>query len=183
MQYGLNSTGFTPQKALSEKLKAMGISSVDQLQGTTKAIYDQVSGISTEQTFFNQNRSLPETNFFGRFGVGEAMILQRITFFTYSVNGLFGISNNPDAYYNIRIGNTNVIENFPVRGGLVSVGGLKGSTPVFAPYGLSLDFSSLLLLPPDTDFEVKLSLNNQVTEDVTTLCIIEGTAVELNSKF
>jgi len=182
MQYGLNSTGFTPQKALSEKLKAMGISSVDQLQGTTKAIFDQVSTPSTEQTFFNQNRSLPETNFFGRFGVGEAMILQRISFITSSFQGVFGLSSAEDAYYNIRIGNTNVIENFPIKAGLISVGGVKGGNPISAPYGVSLDFSSLLLLPPDTDFEVKLNLYS-LGEDASVLCVVEGTAVELNTKF
>lgn len=198
MEYGLNGTGFTPQKALSEKLKAMGISSVDQLQGTTKTIWD-IATIPAGSTqvgveFFNQNRGLNDTNFAQRFGVGEAMILQRISFFYSRFNeatGFFSTGSpleNDDAfYYTVKIGNTTVLENFPIKNGLIAVGGIKG-TFSFTNQNLansSFDLSSLLLLPPDTDFNVTLNgVTSLSAQEVTKyFCIIEGTAVELNSKF
>lgn len=196
MEYGLNGTGFTPQKALSEKLKAMGISSVDQLQGTTKTIWDIATipggGTQTQVEFFNQNRGLNDTNFAQRFGVGEAMILQRISFFeakfTAGQVALAGpLQNLNEYYYTIKIGNTTVLENFPIRGGLVAVGGIKGDYAFLGQLraNTSFDLSSLLLLPPDTDFNVTLNnvSGDPAPTDIKFYCIIEGTAVELNSKF
>jgi len=197
MEYGLNGTGFTPQKALSEKLKAMGVSSVDQLQGTTKTIWDIATlapnTTATSVEFFNQNRGLNDTNFAQRFGVGEAMILQRINFFIarFAPDGSYvnaALLTNRDAYYyTVKIGNTTVLENFPIRGGLVAVGGIKGLA-TFSQAGnanSSFDLSSLLLLPPDTDFNVSLNnvFNNSQLNTERYYCVIEGTAVELNSKF
>jgi len=195
MEYGLNGTGFTPQRALSEKLKAMGISSVDQLQGTTKTIWDiatiPVGGTQTQVEFFNQNRGLNDTNFAQRFGVGEAMILQRISFFSafFGENGYVGGGSLDDSdllNYTVKIGNTTVLENFPIRGGLIAVGGIKG-VPTFvdvATANSSFDLSSLLLLPPDTDFNVTLNgVVGNAQFDIKYYCVIEGTAVELNSKF
>lgn len=190
-----NKTGYSPQTALSQKLKAMGISSVDQLQGTTKRIFDTVVTTATglEYQFFNQNRALPDTNFQQRFGVGEAMILQELS---VQYNGGTGYSNDKqpgldvgptvatDGYYTVRIGNTNVVENVPLAGSSVQY--LQSNQPSFNGNYYKFVFNSLLVLPPDTDFTVILNINAPFFDGLQAHKIrvtLTGTAVELNAKF
>lgn len=192
-----NKTGFSPQTALSEKLRSYGITDVNKLQGTTKRIFDTVTtnATSTEYQFFNENRSLPETNFQQRFGVGEAMILEELTLEYYQQDPLWNIELQPgfrvgansqyDGYYTIRIGNTNVVENVPICGSAVQyLNTTQNSNTFFSPY--KFVFNSLLVLPPDTDFTVILNINAPLfneQEESKIRFSLTGTAVELNAKF
>ena len=205
-----NKTGFSPQMALSQKLKAMGISSVDSLQGTTKTIFDTAPGQGVipvpTYRFFDQNRTLPETNFPQRFGVGEAMVIQEICFYVaspqdianlgadtpYSVRGLNSFYESPFANFTLKLGNTNILEQVPVHGTNTSnyqqVNKVYYDPNTFElvlrdnlPFKMQLN--SLIVIPPDTDLSVSIDFLEPALADTKVVCQLNGVGVELNTKF
>ncbi len=203
-----NKTGYAPQTAISQKLKAMGISSVDQLQGTTKVIFDTADWPvfpANSLEFFNQNRQLPDTNFLQRFGVGEAMLIQEIEIARlrptdaqnlgvntpYEYEGLDQYWDGGLINWTLKLGNTNILEQVPYFGsntsnnqqinnlGLNELGDVFISTTNL-PY--KFQANSLIIIPPDTD--LSLTINNIDNFRAGKVQVkIKGIGVQLNTKF
>ena len=202
-----NKTGYAPQTAISQKLKAMGISSVDQLQGTTKVIFDTADWPifpANSAEFFNQNRQLPETNFLQRFGVGEAMLIQEIEIARlrptdtpnlgadtpYEYEGLDQYIDGSLINWTLKLGNTNILEQVPYFGSNTSNNqqinntGFNNEGVVFVQPKVPYKFqaNSLIIIPPDTD--LSLTINNITNYPAGKIQVkIKGIGVQLNTKF
>ncbi len=192
--YNPNKTGYSQQDALVTKLSALGISDFSKAQGSTKVIFDTITGTAAgiaNLDFFSQNRQLPDSNFNQRFGVMEAMIIEKIViasgntqeglFWNPGYNGTEAAANQP--YFSVKIGNSVVLENYPLYGTNFQVG--SGDKDSVQPYQFQLN--SLLVIPPDTDFELKVYNWNAPTppaeQQNQIKVMIEGTALELSTKF
>lgn len=183
-----NQTGLTPQQKMVSLLSSMGITDFSKAQGVTKTIFDTAEFTSTitdqKVSFFDQNRGLPQTNFPGRFGVMEAMVIQSISIVGYNNNGEFDFGKflgSDETYYSITIGRDVVCENFPITGAKISSENSADGSTTF-----TMDFNSLLVLPPDTDFKVELYNADVVVPPDgfgKIRVMLSGTGIELNQKF
>lgn len=161
----------TPQEKLFHTIRSLGINQSDVTQVTTRTIYDTLSLVNGGNTFnFFQgvnNRAFPLTNLSqNRLEVGEAMIIQRISFSallfdagtgTYLMTGpLSNIANSfMQSLLNIRVANSVILKDFHVAH-MFDLFNEFSEQDNQEPY----EFKTLLTIPSLQEFVATLRIND-----------------------
>ena len=116
--------GMSAQQKMLHVADRLGLTSLKDMQGTTRMVYDSITTGSTNHTFFKgaSQRAFPLTNVGAngnQFQVDEALLVEKIGFFEptaadgISYNGLGGVS----VKFDLVIGNKTVIKDATVEFG------------------------------------------------------------------
>ena len=166
----------------------LGLTSLKDMQGSTRVVYDQQTTAALDHTLFagSGQRNFPLTNLGAngnQFQVNEAMLIEQIAFFipgttdgeTYNGASAFGFS----VKFDLCIGNKTVIKDCVVE---------KGGQQAF--YAQTANGSSVItlegvgiLIPPQVEFYVRASVfqaNTRVAQESRLGCYLYGTAALLN---
>lgn len=185
----------------------LGLSTLKDMQGSTRAIYDSPGGLpSSSFTFFEQSNQHANPAFTNvndnRFEVNEALLVEQIGFYGFGGPGSastisnLGISalNNYVVVFDLIIGNKTVMKQVPVfvAGGpltftnaSITARSAGPDTPfVYLPrHQVNLEGAGILI-PPQVEFKVDAKIYNLVTGLIVTDeplgCYLFGTAALLN---
>lgn len=176
----------TPQQKLLLVAQELGLKSLQNMQGTTRVVYDSVVRADNLTLFEGvSNRQIPLTNLDdNKFQVNEALAVEAIQIFTYSYNSeadpatLSRFANNYNiGVLNLIIGNQTVLKNvaFSPR-----FGNISGRSGAGGRYTLWLE--KPIVIPPQVRFSVKLTgLGASGATDYAGVALY-GTGVLLNLK-
>jgi hypothetical protein len=152
---------------------------MDQMQGTTRVIYDTNTATSTSLDFFNEvsgkSNTLvtnqPATNINdNRFEPGEGMVIKEIGFYSMYVDDSPGTASIIDtsifglSLLNFYIGNNRVLKDLPLAAGqtLTSINNINtvstSTTNNNARRYLVLRLSTNIVIPPQIQFYANLRL-------------------------
>jgi len=164
----------------------LGLSSLQNMQGSTRVIYDQQTTAALDHTLFagSGQRNFPLTNLGAngnQFQVDEALLVEQIGFFIpdaadgQNYNGLNVIS----VKFDLVIGNKTVIKDC-----VVEVGGQQAfySDGAVASAVITLEGAGILI-PPQVEFYVRAStfnVTNRIASTQRLGCYLFGTAALLN---
>jgi len=171
----------------------LGLSSLKYMQATTRCIYDVVSyaaGSPSVTLFENaQSRNFPQTNIStsgNRFEVNEALLVEKIAFFTLDDLGQnVGNMNNFDGATSVKfdliIGNKTVMKDLVMESNGEQAFYASGTG---ASSQINLEGVGILI-PPQVEFKVVAMAFNTDARTATTLetnlgCYLYGTGVLLN---
>lgn len=166
----------------------LGLSSLQNMQGSTRVIYDQQTTAALDHTLFAgaAQRNFPLTNLGAngnQFQVDEALLVEQIAFFVpdaadgqnYAGSGASGLS----VKFDFVIGNKTVIKDCVVEQGgqqaFYNDGAVASSVITLEGVGI--------LIPPQVEFYVRASTFNTVTRIASSQrlgCYLFGTAALLN---
>ena len=166
----------------------LGLSTLKNMQGSTRVIYDQSITVALDHTLFagSAQRNFPLTNLGAngnQFQVDEALLVEQIGFFlpdaadgeNYAGVGAVGLS----VKYDLIIGNKTVIKDCVVEGAgqqaFYNDGAVASSVITLEGVGI--------LIPPQVEFYVRASTFNTRTRIAATDrlgCYLFGTAALLN---
>jgi len=166
----------------------LGLSTLKNMQGSTRVVYDQQTTAALDHTLFagSGQRNFPLTNLGAngnQFQVDEALLVEQIGFFIpdaadgQDYNGI--ASSNDSVKFDLVIGNKTVIKDC-----VVEVGGQQAfyNDGTTASGVLTLEGVGILI-PPQVEFYVRASTFNVVTRVATSTrlgCYLFGTAALLN---
>ena len=166
----------------------LGLTSLQNMQGSTRVIYDQSVTAALDHTLFAgaAQRNFPFTNLGAngnQFQVDEALLVEQIGFFipdaadgqNYAGAGQSGFS----VKFDFVIGNKTVIKDC-----VVELGGQQAfyTDGTAASSTITLEGAGILI-PPQVEFYVRASAFNGVTRDASSQrlgCYLFGTAALLN---
>jgi hypothetical protein len=164
----------------------LGLSTLKNMQGSTRVIYDQSITLALDHTLFagSAQRNFPLTNLGAngnQFQVNEAMLIEQIGFFIpdaadgENYTGLGGLS----VKFDLIIGNKTTIKDCVVEFGgqqaFYNDGTLGSSIITLEGVGI--------LIPPQVEFYVRASAfnaDNRVASSQRLGCYLFGTAALLN---
>ena len=197
----------SPQDKIMYVANKLGLSTLKDMQGTTRAIYDSNDGaVASSFTFFEQSSQHANPAFTNindnRFEVNEALLVEQIGFYTIGFPGVASTINNliptiPNdvvVVFDLIIGNKTVMKQVPVfvAGGPItftnaSITGLQAGPDnpiVYAPrHQVNLEGAGILI-PPQVEFKVEAKMFNLTTgaviTDETLGCYLFGTGALLN---
>jgi len=129
----------TQQEQVNKFLQANRVlgAQMDQMQGTTRVIYDTVSTVGTSVDFFSEVsgkvstliNNQPATNIVdNRFEPGEGMVVKEIGFYNMYIDAETGTPVDLDvsifglSILNFYIGNNRVLKDFPLLAGQTTTG-------------------------------------------------------------
>jgi hypothetical protein len=166
----------------------LGLSSLKDMQGSTRVVYDQQTTAALDHTLFagSGQRNFPLTNLGAngnQFQVDEALLVEQIAFFIpdaadgENYNGL--ASTGDSVKFDLVIGNKTVIKDC-----VVELGGQQAfySDGTIASAILTLEGVGILI-PPQVEFYVRASTFNVSGRGATQNrlgCYLFGTAALLN---
>jgi hypothetical protein len=166
----------------------LGLSTLKNMQGSTRVIYDQSITAALDHTLFagSAQRNFPLTNLGAngnQFQVDEALLIEQIGFFipdaadgeNYAGLGVAGFS----VKFDLVIGNKTVIKDC-----VVEAGGQQAfyNDGAIASSVLTLEGAGILI-PPQVEFYVRAStfvFNTRVASSQRLGCYLFGTAALLN---
>ena len=185
----------------------LGLSTLKDMQGTTRAVYDSFLLSQSSFSFFeqsNQHTNPASTNLNdNRFEVNEALLVEQIGFYTYSGQGtastitnlsVAGFGANTVVVFDLIIGNKTVMKQVPVftagnqltfsNTSLSFISAGPDSPLQYSPrHQVNLEGAGILI-PPQVEFKVEAKIYNLVTGAVVTNeplgCYLYGTGVLLN---
>jgi len=164
----------------------LGLTSLKDMQGSTRVVYDQITTAALDHTLFAGagQRNFPLTNLGAngnQFQVDEALLVEQIGFFVpdaadgQNYSGLAGLS----VKFDLVIGNKTVIKD-----AMVEFGGQQafyndgtGGSSVITLEGVGI------LIPPQVEFYVRASAcvtSNRSSNSTRLGCYLFGTAALLN---
>jgi hypothetical protein len=166
----------------------LGLTSLKDMQGSTRVVYDQQTTAALDHTLFagSGQRNFPLTNLGAngnQFQVDEALLVEQIGFFipdaadgqNYNGSGVAGYSIK----FDFVIGNKTVIKDCVVESG--------GQQAFYNDSGALSSVLTLegvgILIPPQVEFYVRASAFNATTrssEQTRLGCYLFGTAALLN---
>ena len=164
----------------------LGLTSLQNMQGSTRVIYDQQTTAALDHTLFAgaSQRNFPLTNLGAngnQFQVDEALLVEQIGFFNPdAADGENYVGLNPlSVKFDLVIGNKTVIKDAVVELGgqqaFYNDGGAPSSVMTLEGVGI--------LIPPQVEFYVRASAFNassRVANSVRLGCYLFGTAALLN---
>ena len=169
----------------------LGLSSLQNMQGSTRVIYDQQTTAALDHTLFAgaSQRNFPLTNLGAngnQFQVDEALLIEQIGFFIpdaddgQNYNGLaFSPAAISSVKFDLVIGNKTVIKDAVVEGcgqqAFYNDGQVGSSIMTLEGVGI--------LIPPQVEFYVRASVfntNTRVASSQRLGCYLFGTAALLN---
>jgi hypothetical protein len=183
------------QKKLMAVASELGLSTLDQMQGSTGAVYDEITQAAgvTNFTFFRNAGShpFPASNLSSnRFEANEALLIEALAVYTRSVAGTTGpeaITEGvaPDVtpiigVLDLQIGNKRVLKDLMVSGncigqaGTAKNGGDMNNVVYLAP-------TVGIVIPPQVEFEATVRFSRQpgTTADDAVGLYLYGTKVNL----
>lgn len=166
----------------------LGLTSLKDMQGSTRVVYDQQTTASLDHTLFagSGQRNFPLTNLGAngnQFQVDEALLVEQIGFFipdaadgqNYNGSGSIGFS----VKFDLVIGNKTVIKDCVVERAGQQAFYNDGAT---ASSIITLEGVGILI-PPQVEFYVRASVFNSTTRVASSQrlgCYLFGTAALLN---
>jgi hypothetical protein len=183
------------QKKLMAVASELGLSTLDQMQGSTGAVYDEITQAAgvTNFSFFRNAGShpFPASNLSSnRFEANEALLIEAVAVYTRPVSGTSGPSAitegaAPDftpiiGVMDLQIGNKRVLKDLMVSGncmgqaGTAKNGGDMNNVVYLAP-------TVGIVIPPQVEFEATVSFSRQpgATSDDAVGLYLYGTKVNL----
>jgi len=183
------------QKKLMAVASELGLSTLDQMQGSTGAVYDEITQTAgvTNFTFFRNAGShpFPASNLSSnRFEANEALLIEALAVYTRPVSGTTGPSAiiegiAPDqtpiiGVLDLQIGNKRVLKDLMVSGncvgqaGTAKNGGDMNNVVYLAP-------TVGIVIPPQVEFEatVRFSRVPAAVDDEAVGLYLYGTKVNL----
>jgi hypothetical protein len=164
----------------------LGLSSLQNMQGSTRVIYDQQTTAALNHTLFAgaSQRNFPLTNLGAngnQFQVDEALLVEQVGFFVPDAadgQNYTGLANG-SVKFDLVIGNKTVIKD-----AVVEFGGQQAfyNDGAVASSVLTLEGVGILI-PPQVEFYVRASAFNAVTREAVSVrlgCYLFGTAALLN---
>lgn len=166
----------------------LGLSTLKDMQGSTRVIYDSITTAALDHTLFggSAQRNFPFTNLGAngnQFQVDEALLVEQIGFFIpqddtgeiYNSASNFQLS----VKFDLVIGNKTVIKDCVVeRGGQQAFfGDTNGGSSVLTLEGAGI------LIPPQVEFYVRANIfkaDTRVAQSARLGCYLYGTAALLN---
>ncbi len=184
------------QMKLMAVAKELGLNTLDQMQGSTGAVYDEVTQLAGETnfTFFKNAAShpFPSSNLSSnRFEANEALLIEALAVYTRPVSGSSGPSAITEGVapnvtpingvLDLQIGNKRVLKDLLVSGnciaqaGMAKNGGDMNNVVYLAP-------TVGIVIPPQVEFEanVRFSRVPGTAEDDAVGLYLYGTKVLLN---
>ena len=169
----------------------LGNTAVRDMQGTTRAIFDVLTGANTNFTFFSnvQARPFPFSNISqNRFEVGESLAIESIALLLFEdtypeatgvmYNYLQAGQINP--LFNLYIGNQRVIKDLDLSYSISTLGNTKGASA--ADNGSAVFYlETPIVIPPQIEFYATLQTSSVVGSTGLAL-IFQGTGTLLNTQ-
>ena len=182
------------QKKLMAVASELGLSTLDQMQGSTGAVYDEITQAAgvTNFTFFRNAGShpFPASNLSSnRFEANEALLIEALAVYTRPIAGTSGPSAitegaAPDVtpiigVLDLQIGNKRVLKDLMVSGncigqaGTAKNGGDMNNVVYLAP-------TVGIVIPPQVEFEATVRFSRVPTDDTQAVGLyLYGTKVNL----
>lgn len=171
----------------------LGLTTLKNMQGTTRLVYDKDQNASSEHLLFAEvsKKSFPDTNVSSgnKFEVNEALLVEQIGFFVPDpYGGYLGLGpQDMSVKFDLVIGNKTVIKDFVVEPGgqaaFYSAGADLPPTNSTKSSVVTLEGVGILI-PPQVEWYVRAYSFNSKTrvpvEDFPLGCYLFGTGVLLN---
>lgn len=180
--------GMTAQQKILYVANKLGLTSLKNMQASTRAVYDEAPAASDNVILFEgaAQRTFPATNLGAngnRFQVDEALLVEKIGFFIVTDEAIGAYEGlGPSATgvkFDLIIGNKTVIKDFVVEPGGQQAffnDGNQGSSVV--------DLEAVgILIPPQVEFKVvakPMNANTRAARPTQIGCYLFGTGVLLN---
>jgi hypothetical protein len=171
----------SPQDKIMYVANKLGLSTLKDMQATTRIVYDQITTAAGFLTFFEQSntRTFPATNVpQNQFEVNEAMLVESVDFIIPAAAD--GVSYGPltatvAVKFNLVIGNKIVIKDAICELNNSAFTGATQATYYLEGVGI--------LIPPQVEYKVEAVVYNPQTRVAATSrlgCVLAGTGVLLN---
>ena len=178
--------GMSAQDKMLTVASRLGLTSLKDMQGTTRMVYDSITTAATNFTFFKgaAQRAFPLTNVGAngnQFQVNEALLVEKIGFFIPSAaDGIaYGGLNFNSVKFDLVIGNKTVLKDVSCEFGAEQAfynDGTVGSSVI--------DLEGVgILIPPQVEYYVVAKPFNAETRVASTIrlgCYLFGTGALLN---
>lgn len=178
--------GMNAQDKMLQVANRLGLTSLKDMQGTTRMVYDSITTAAENFTFFkNANqRAFPLTNLGGtgnQFQVDEALLVEKIAFFVpINEDGqLYGGLSSRSVKFDFIIGNKTVIKDATVE-----LGGQQAFFTSATSLSSVMDLEGVgILIPPQVEFFVvakPFATNDRTAVSIRLGCYLFGTGALLN---
>jgi hypothetical protein len=178
--------GMSAQQKMLHVADRLGLTTLKDMQGTTRMVYDSITTASTNHTFFKgaSQRAFPLTNVGAngnQFQVNEALLVEKIGFFIPAADN--GISYNGTTVIGVKfdlvIGNKTVIKDATCEVGGEQAFYNDGTVPSFV-----IDLEGVgILIPPQVEYYVvakPYNSFNRIAASQRLGCYLFGTGALLN---
>jgi hypothetical protein len=178
--------GMSAQQKMLHVADRLGLTTLKDMQGTTRMVYDSITTASTNHTFFKgaAQRAFPLTNVGAngnQFQVDEALLVEKIGFFIpLAANGIeyLGLSGS-SVKFDLVIGNKTVIKDATCE-----FGGEQAFYNDGAVASSVIDLEGVgILIPPQVEYYVvskTFNANTRVATSERLGCYLFGTGALLN---
>ena len=178
--------GMSAQQKMLHVADRLGLTTLKDMQGTTRMVYDSVTTASTNFTFFKgaAQRAFPLTNVGAngnQFQVDEALLVEKIGFFIpAAADGIsYGGLNFNSVKFDLVIGNKTVIKDATVE-----FGGEQAFYNDGATASSVIDLEGVgILIPPQVEYYVvakPFTSDSRVGVSIRLGCYLFGTGALLN---
>jgi hypothetical protein len=178
--------GMSAQQKMLHVADRLGLTTLKDMQGTTRMVYDSITTLQSNFTFFKgaAQRAFPLTNVGAngnQFQVDEALLVEKIGFFLVdATDGIaYGGLNTRSVKFDLVIGNKTVIKDATCEFGGEQAfynDGTVGSSVI--------DLEGVgILIPPQVEYYVVAKVFNGATRVADTVrlgCYLFGTGALLN---
>ena len=178
--------GMSAQDKMLNVASRLGLTTLKDMQGTTRMVYDSITTAATNHTFFKtaSQRAFPLTNVGAngnQFQVNEALLVEKIGFFIpttaegLSYSGLVGNS----VLFDLVIGNKTVLKDVSCE-----FGGEQAFYNDGAVASSVIDLEGVgILIPPQIEYYVvakSFNASTRVASSIRLGCYLFGTGALLN---
>lgn len=173
--------GMSPQQKLLHVAKKLGLSSLKDMQGSTRVVYDQNVTAANVHTLFEgaANKSFPNTNLGAsgnRFQTNEALLIEKIGFFVPNADGEnYAVTGSVSYKFDLIIGNKTVLKDVVVE--------YAGQQAFSTTVGAVVDLESAgIVIPPNVEFKLVVKPFNTDARTATSKAVgayLYGTAALL----
>ena len=180
--------GMSAQDKMLNVASRLGLTTLKDMQGTTRMVYDSITTAATNFTFFKgaSQRAFPLSNVGAngnQFQVNEALLVEKIGFFIpTAADGIAynGISNvNASVKFDLVIGNKTVLKDVSCE-----TGGEQAFYNDGTVASSVIDLEGVgILIPPQVEYYIVAKSFNAQTRDAGSIrlgCYLFGTGALLN---
>lgn len=178
--------GMSAQDKMLNVASRLGLTSLKDMQGTTRMVYDSITTAGTNFTFFKgaSQRAFPLTNVGAngnQFQVNEALLVEKIGFFIpLAADGIdYSGLNNNSVKFDLVIANKTVLKDISCE-----FGGEQAFYNDGSASSSVIDLEGVgILIPPQVEYYVVAKTYNTFTRVASSIrlgCYIFGTGALLN---
>ena len=177
--------GMSAQDKMLNVASRLGLTTLKDMQGTTRMVYDSITTAATNFTFFKgaSQRAFPLSNIGAngnQFQVNEALLVEKIGFFIPDESGVIytGLGTNSILFYLV-IGNKTVLKDVSCE-----IGGEQAFYNDGTAGSSVIDLEGVgILIPPQVEYYVIAKPFNSATRASSSIrlgCYLFGTGALLN---